>query len=1281
MKILHTGDWHIGDFRGPEKNGENLRLKDIINCLNTLVSKARQEIPDVIIIAGDIFHQAKVWSDRGLAENQTAVNILRKLSTIAPVIAMRGTPNHDAEEQFKSMASTFQNTNVHIITEPCVKTYITYKNQYIQIACLPGFDRNYYRTKNPGIDKETENSIFTEAIKNTIVDMKKQMNPAIPSILVSHFTIIGADMESGQTAFFEKIEPVVYPETLAMANYDLTCFGHIHKPQQVCPQIVNNVFYCGAVSALNFNDEGQPRGFYIHDINDTTRVVTSRFIELPTRQFCTIDLEQDDIENINQNGQEYLAPKLPIMQNKIVRIRYNCTDEANKAFNHAALEKYLYQNGIFWVQEITPQNITVTVNRTCLSNDNTPESNLTEYLIDKQTPMDQITAIIDEARPIISEATATKTTTGNNGLFTPVEIEVKNYRNYPEEIFSFEPIQCCTINGVNGAGKSSLFMDAMLDALFEEPREQELTGWISNNKNAKSGNIKFTFDIGDKRYRITRTRTKSGKATLNIAELVNGQWENRSKERCKDTQKEIDNIIGIDSLTLKSCGLVMQDQYGLFLQADKESRMTVLSNILGLNEYETMQKIASDKATEANRAIKSLKEKSDIISNEMPCTEDLRRNIMATEMKKQNINNQITQDTNTADSLKTIINQQKDIRKNADKIKQTIEDTLVKKQLKESTKSEQTQIIVSANTVIAQANEIKNGIDLYNKLTAQEKQLLIRKTEHESLKSSREHIQENITNAETSIKMFEKDNNQSSAQLDMYMSIVNNEPTLSQRHTEYTNAQTHLQELQVKTNDLPVIQTELSTLKQQLTNMDNKYAAESAKLQTYLTELQNKANLLKQSNCPNLQNATCVFLQDAMTAKAGIPTAQQNIANNDKMYNEASAPIRETIKTKEKQLSNLEFVTQKIIETQNTITALLTDEQIYQQIPTAKQMVHKLQTNIQNNQTQIDEKRKFIDEQNAKLAETDRKIAETQACITLYDNIQNDIQTAKRWLDKEKELLTAHEKKTTAENRINELTAEINDIQTELTKQQNELAEITKTQQDTTAVQTQLDNLEMKICNEKEDLQAAIMQIGSLQKQLDDNIEKEKQMTEINKQIVELSSKTAIYEELKKAFSQSGIPHNIIRSIIPMLESTATNILGQMSGGNMSIEFVTEKTLKSNSKKEIVTLDIIINDTTTGRLPYMSRSGGERVKASLSTILALAEIKSRTAGIQLGFLFIDEPPFLDAAGVQAYCDALDTIQKRYNNIKIMAITHDPSMKNRFPQSVEVIKTAKGSKII
>ena len=87
------------------------------------------------------------------------------------------------------------------------------------------------------------------------------------------------------------------------------------------------------------------------------------------------------------------------------------------------------------------------------------------------------------------------------------------------------------------------------------------------------------------------------------------------------------------------------------------------------------------------------------------------------------------------------------------------------------------------------------------------------------------------------------------------------------------------------------------------------------------------------------------------------------------------------------------------------------------------------------------------------------------------------------------------------------------------------------------------------------------------------------------------------------------------------------------------------------------------------------------MKASLAVILALSEIKATAAGIQLGMLFIDEPPFLDDDGAQAYVDSLETIRNRYPDVKIMAITHDDAMKARFSQSITVIKTDEGSKVI
>ena len=96
MKVLHTADWHIGQFKGPVENGVNLRAKDTIDCLEYMVNVARKEVPDLVCVSGDIFHQEQVWPARCSEEIVAATRIIEELSECAKfVVVMRGTPNHD----------------------------------------------------------------------------------------------------------------------------------------------------------------------------------------------------------------------------------------------------------------------------------------------------------------------------------------------------------------------------------------------------------------------------------------------------------------------------------------------------------------------------------------------------------------------------------------------------------------------------------------------------------------------------------------------------------------------------------------------------------------------------------------------------------------------------------------------------------------------------------------------------------------------------------------------------------------------------------------------------------------------------------------------------------------------------------------------------------------------------------------------------------------------------------------------------------------------------------
>ena len=1281
IRVLHTGDLHIGNFPGPEKNGENARYLDICKCLDALVEGAREQKPGIAVIAGDIFHQARVWSDRGLKEQQTAVKFLRELSAICPVVVMRGTPNHDSEQQFEMLKTAFEGDGeVKIITEPQVVEVFSGAYGWVQVACLPGFDRGYYRAQHPGLSKEEENEVFTKAIADMIIGLKAQCEAGTPAVLVSHYTITGCNMESGQTAFFSQFEPVVYPDTLAAADFDLVCFGHIHRPQQL--EGCKNTFYCGAISQLNFNDEGQERGYWIHDI-DGSGEVNSTFHQLPTRQHKTIRLNDEDVAGITTGKLEVadFLDRADDLNGKIVRVLYDCTDEHNKAFNHALFENMLYAAGAFWVQEITPQKINITVDRRSMDADGTPESNLTDYLAEKEFTPERIGELVELARPLIAEATEKATQERHTGLFVPVEIEVKNYRNYREEKFSFDGIRFCTINGSNGVGKSSLFMDAMLDALYEEPREGELTGWICNDPEARSGAIKFTFKLGDRLYRVTRTRQKSGKATLNIAEYVEGEWVDRSKEKFKDTQQEIINIIGMDSLTLKACALIMQDQYGLFLQADKEARMNILGSILGLGIYGDMEELAANRATDTNRTIRSLADKADTLTAGLPDSEELAAEIEAAEAQRKGLLEQAESKTAEVDTLKVKLNTQLEAAARVMKLNSKITTLTAQQASKEASKTAQVATITAAETILAAEPEITAGVAHYKTLLEREKELIKGKAAYDSLATRKQQIESANTLAESAAK----DTRQKKAALTLMKigplaQAIERAAELTEKHQQYEAATAQLAELEKLLPEFTAARDNLTTWQTEAERTERDYREAKTRLEGRIASLKEKVELLKDSGCPAPENATCKFLADALAARDALPGEEAALASLEEERGKLRQTNADALSAAQQAFDDKKHVPEEIDALRASLRLLEAAERDYNNLEAQRSELALLEERAAELEKSVSDAEATVAKGREELAEVEQQLEQAAAYSRDYDELQRTLLAESRWLDKEKQLPVAREQKAAAAQRILELGSELTEIEGEIREARAELADEQSKTVGREELQAQVDAAEAKVKAVQKQAQELSLLIGGLQAKLGQIRLARKQAAELQEQMNELGGKAAGYEELKKAFSQDGIPHNIIRSIIPVFEATATNILGQMSQGRMSVEFVTEKVLKSNSKKEVTTLDIIINDTDTGRLPYMSRSGGERVKAALSVILALSEIKSSKAGVQLGFLAIDEPPFLDSDGTQAYCTALETIQTRYPNTKIMAISHDETFKARFPQSVTVYKDEHGSHV-
>ena len=1246
MKILHTADWHFGTFRSPVKDGVNLRTEDTKRCMDELIRVAKEERPDFSLVSGDVFHVGRLWSDRCCEEIIMAIHYIKELAAVSKeVVVMRGTPNHDGAGQFNVLSEMFEGTpNVHVVTTPQVLTF-----EDADIAVLPGFDRGVYRAKFPGLSSEEENEVFTQELSNIVTGMRARCRPGKKKILMAHYTVPGCNTESGQTMMLTQFEPIIPQEALLAAGYDLVALGHIHRPQNLMNQYW---FYSGAINAMNFNDEGQERGFWIHT-DMPFGGWDSRFFKTPIREFITFDFTDTDITAINLGDMDDVAYNYwrynGAVKDKIVRIHYSCSAENSKALNKALIERTLLEDGAFMVWEILPDKIDEFANRTELAGATDPEANLIKYLEEKQMDPEKVQELVLKARPIIAEAEANMPTAANTGIFEPVEISVKNYRNYEDETFNFEDITFCTINGQNGAGKSSL-----------------------------SGAIMFTFRIGEKKYRVTRTRARSGKVTLNIACFMEGEWKDCSKERANDTQQEILNIIGMDSFTFKSCALIMQDQYGLFLQAKPEERVEVLGTLLGLGVYQIMERIAQDKAKVYGAKNRELKQEVEIHRNTISGFGNPDGELENCRAELAGYESSLQTKIAERDKNKLLLTNQQEAAERRAKLLASITTLQSKKAATDQNRDTQQAIIDSCSVILDSRQEIEGKVAEYNTLMERERNLARESALYSAKKQEAEGFTRQAASEQEAIDAFKARVKQKENELS-WAQPTDQDAIIKENAAEYERQKKLLDEAYEQERAYRAVEKELTQAKYDLQQITTQHDSDIKRLQFGEDGLKKKAELLSNVECVDISQAKCGFLADAISAKQALEEYPDRYAELEKSYGEQTAPLNQRIAELKEQLAGLSFDAGKVAAVSKRIAELKPYVAKLEAINQREGKIALLKADIQHLQSNILGAEKRLAEARSKAVEAKQECDRYAKASEEHGQVLSAITALKPWLEKEKQLPIAEERKTTAMGRVLELSAEATEIAAEIAEKQaeadkealamggmEELAGIVA------GMNAEVDAINALV-REKQ------MKIGALQQKSDQISKLKKEIADLQEKQTEYAKETADYDALKVAFSQSGVPHQIIRSIIPQLTATSNSILGQMTGGKMGVEFRLERILKNG--KEKVSLDIFIEEYGKSVLPYLSKSGGEKVKSSLSVILALAEIKSSSAGVQLGMLFIDEPPFLDGDGIQAYCDALETIQGRYRNIKIMAITHDPTMKARFPQNLDVVKTERGSKVI
>ena len=194
----------------------------------------------------------------------------------------------------------------------------------------------------------------------------------------------------------------------------------------------------------------------------------------------------------------------------------------------------------------------------------------------------------------------------------PIHLRISGFLSYrdPAEV-DFTTFDLACISGQNGAGKSSL-LDAITWSLFGEARAKDKDSLV--NLQSKTAEVTFTFGYEENVYRVIRALPRGKTTTLEFQILDNGRqatddnktWRPLTERTTRETQARIEQTLRLDYETFINAAFFLQGKADQFTQQNASKRKDVLSNILGLEMWETYKVRTAEKRKALEDEVKSM---------------------------------------------------------------------------------------------------------------------------------------------------------------------------------------------------------------------------------------------------------------------------------------------------------------------------------------------------------------------------------------------------------------------------------------------------------------------------------------------------------------------------------------------------------------------------------------------------------------------------------------------------------------------------------------------------
>ncbi len=276
MKIIHTGDWHIGKIVN-----EFYMTSDQEHILEQFVEMIDQEKPDAVVIAGDIYDRSVAPVEAVELLDRVFTKIVIDLKT--PILAVAG--NHDSPERLGFACQILRNKGLYIegifkkdISKVVISDEYGPVNFYLLPYADPAFVRDIYEDGNI--------RSHNDAFKAVMERISNQLNIQERNVLITHGFVRGIeDMELSDSERPLSIGGTDYIDVAHFKNFHYTALGHLHGPQKVSSERVR---YSGSLMKYSFSEVKQKKSITIVTIDGAGNVTTELRTFVPIRDMREI---------------------------------------------------------------------------------------------------------------------------------------------------------------------------------------------------------------------------------------------------------------------------------------------------------------------------------------------------------------------------------------------------------------------------------------------------------------------------------------------------------------------------------------------------------------------------------------------------------------------------------------------------------------------------------------------------------------------------------------------------------------------------------------------------------------------------------------------------------------------------------------------------------------------------------------------------------------------------------------------------------------------------------